>query len=251
MSAADYYWVQWSNGKRYYTKANSAVIAKSKIPPQILPHIQERNKSSQAETLAASIRKTAAKIAFLNQYRDTNPSVPGKIHILEQDHELMVKKFTEFPEAARANISLNFNPSEYNFKPPREKAAGPKPAKPPCVEEILKQYFNAKPPPTSSEDMFKQNFGTYPRPPPGDWYRSFFGKGATPKAPNAVPPRTAPNPPRPVPRETDTALLAKVGITSKKEWKQWMLAHHPDKDPNCDMNVVQEVCAAANRLYRT
>lgn len=219
MSATDYYWIQWGNGKRYYLASTGAAVAKAKIPRDLLPHITEKDPTLRAQELGTTIRELKACIQHLRTYIATVSTVKANIAKKEVELQALITKFDKFPLVVQAKVSLEFDPAQYQFKPPTVKK------KDSYAEELARRTA-----------AFRQQ------------YPGAFGK--TTKASPKVPPQQ-PIPPRPVPKPTDEALLARHGITCKKEWKKWMMGHHPDKNPDGDLNVVQEVCAAATRIYRS
>jgi hypothetical protein len=44
-------------------------------------------------------------------------------------------------------------------------------------------------------------------------------------------------------------LLAQHNITSRKDWKKWMLQNHPDKNPSADVTLVARVNKAVDLAY--
>ena len=64
------------------------------------------------------------------------------------------------------------------------------------------------------------------------------------------PPYSSYTPPTPVYQsqlQKDIQYLATLGITDRKTWKQWILKHHPDKNPNY-LTLVQQVNEAVQRM---
>lgn len=45
-------------------------------------------------------------------------------------------------------------------------------------------------------------------------------------------------------------LLSKHNIHTVKDWRQWLLKNHPDKNENCDIELVQLINMAANIVFR-
>lgn len=43
--------------------------------------------------------------------------------------------------------------------------------------------------------------------------------------------------------------LEKLGIRSKKEWKEWLLKNHPDKNPSIDQELVKRVIALGKTIF--
>jgi hypothetical protein len=187
----------------------------------------------EAQQLAVKIRKLRARIAYLQHLSE--PMCVVKIGELERTLQPLMVQFNTLPDGVRATISLDFDPKQYHFKPPRD--TPPKSKGPSILEKV--RGFQAE-------------------------YKEYVATHAAAPKPQKLPPRPAPKgrapppkvlphqpiPPRPVAKSVDEALLARQGITTKKEWKNWMITHHPDKNPDCDINLVQEVCAAAQRMFR-
>lgn len=50
-------------------------------------------------------------------------------------------------------------------------------------------------------------------------------------------------PPAPKTEYKDEDVLKRLNITTKKEWKEWLLKNHPDKNPSSDQELVTKVIA--------
>ena len=46
----------------------------------------------------------------------------------------------------------------------------------------------------------------------------------------------------------ESKLLEQYGIKTRRDFKQWMLRNHPDKNPNIELNLVQEISAAVDLI---
>ena len=127
------------------------------------------------------------------------------------------------------------------------------------------QYWSS-PSQTKYSQAFGKNFGSYPFPP--NYFQDFFGSQSksthVPPRPSYKPPGSSSSqsnsssqssqeapPPKinPGQMEKDRALLARFGIQTSKDWKNWMRQHHPDKNPDTNLSNVQEVNAAATRVF--
>lgn len=333
----DYFWVKQGNGVRYYLKSTGRIIAKAKIPKEIIDLIPEKDKYLQAVDLIAKLQRADEKIYKQKMTVDTwaNFEDPQLVIAREKLVKTQTRRarlltdYSNFSEEIRrqavyvpvsqppTNLPTSTQTPLKNPKEPEMPKVSPSsnlPKVPPSsnvpntpqVPKIPEQpryqreprgarepreprYSRQRHPrepkqykqrnfqphrqtsnPQTSYNPFEQFFGRtsgqssgqpsnqtsgQPKQPTtkNDFDR-YFGKFRQEfHSPQSKPKEsTPPNPPKSIPlsqREKDEQLLKSFGIVDRQDWKTWLKQHHPDKDPNTKLENVQDVNAAAKRVF--
>lgn len=234
-------WVRWPNGIRYYNKKTNKPISKNRIPPESLDSIQEKDKLSQAQDYYFKIQKIEQQIRVLRKSYKTDAKTHEKLQKAFSKHTSLKEQYHQFPEEIRNQVSPPLRDNGFYttdaFDKPKVPKPAPKKAPRRPFEETFGRPSGGRP---SGERPFEQAFGESSR---RNFFNEFFGGSSTGGSRSGGPP------PLPTTTQKDIELLKKFKIVTKKDWKEWMKQNHPDKNPDANLQDVQEVNAAANRIF--
>lgn len=232
----DYYWVQWSNGVRYYVASTGKVIAKAKIPGHFLPLIKERNKVDQLKDLVEKIQETKARIAYLERFlveQQEHPSIRKTREGLvatQKTYQKLLHDYETYPQDVKDKVPFDASKT-YNFKPPRSTSSSKDPLRE-TFERYRQQANDFR-----QQNAFGNNYGTRD----SSFFDDVFGHSSQPKASRPSRPQTQ--------QTKDEAYLKQYGIQTKRQWKVWLVRNHPDKNPDIAPDLVTEIIAVGKRLY--
>jgi hypothetical protein len=236
----DFYWVQWEKQRRYYYASNGKSIARGKIPLHILPHIQEKDPVIQGNITAEKLMKAIRSVNFLEKafsYPRTDPMLRS-LELARQKHQKFLAIYERIPPEVKARLSINpFDPIHH--QPPSSRSSS---------------YSTSSSFPSSSSS----SSSSFPSSSSYSYSYSSTSSSSSQKPKPKIPPFSSSQKPKPkIPPSSPTVhlfaeekkLLLSHNIKDRKEWKKWLLQHHPDKNPNVDINLVQRINAAAGRIF--
>jgi hypothetical protein len=219
-------------------------VARSTIPPQFIESILERKEDSRETAEERVLESLEFRLQKLLIKRGNLDKEISALESQIRQYEDQVKKKAAFKE----------KPSP---KGPKEKSSpkGPKKSEYTFFDEFRKFFPEGKIPNewyyesstnftfSSNEQEFFAEFLRQSSPPPQK-------SSPSPQKSSPSPQKSSPKPTPDLKELRGAQLFAALKITTRKEWKKWLLENHADRNSNSDPELVAIVNSEAGIFFR-